>query len=170
MKLLKTIQFKDLPAEELEKFEKRAAARAVVFDDDKNVALLYVAKHNRHKLPGGGVDEGETINEALIRECQEEIGCQVEQFAEVGEIIEYRDKWSLRNDSFCFLAKVVGAKGKPDFTPDELANGFKIKWVSFEEAIRLLDADNPEDYEGQFIKIRDSLFLKEAYEIFAQHR
>ena len=170
MKLLKTIQFKDLSPAELEKFAKRAAARAVVFDDDKNVALLYVAKYNRYKLPGGGVDAGETVDEALIRECLEEIGCQVEKFAEVGEIVEYRDKWSLRNDSFCFLANVVGAKGEPDFTPEELANGFKIKWVSFEEAIKLLEADNPEDYEGKFIKIRDTLFLKEAYEIFTQHR
>ncbi|QQG52770.1 MAG: NUDIX domain-containing protein [Candidatus Falkowbacteria bacterium] len=170
MKLLKTIQFKDLPAAELEKFEKRAAARAVVFDDDKNVALLYVAKHNRHKLPGGGVDAGETIDEALVRECLEEIGCQVEKFAEVGEIVEYRDKWSLENRSFCFLANLVGSKGEPDFTADELANGFEIKWVSFKEAIKLLEADDPEDYEGKFIKIRDTLFLKEAYEIITQRR
>jgi 8-oxo-dGTP diphosphatase len=170
MKLLETIQFKELPPKELEKFEKRVAARAIVFDADKNVALLYVTKHNRHKLPGGGVEVGETIDEALIRECLEEIGCQVEQFAEVGEIVEHRDKWSLRNDSFCFLANVVGAKGEPNFTPEELERGYVIKWASFEEAIKLLELDDPEDYEGKFIKIRDTLFLKEAYEIVTQHR
>lgn len=29
-------------------------------------------------LPGGGLDVGETIHEALIRECHEEIGCDVQ--------------------------------------------------------------------------------------------
>ncbi|HZJ41250.1 MAG TPA: NUDIX domain-containing protein [Candidatus Saccharimonadales bacterium] len=165
MKLLKTIQFNNLTPEEIEDFEVREAARAVVFDEDKNVALLYVAKYNRHKLPGGGVEEHEGVEEALYRECLEEIGCQVEKFAEVGEIVEYRDKWSLEQHSYCFLAKVIGAKGEPNFTPEEKVNGFEIKWVSFEEAIELLKQDDPEDYEGKFIKIRDAIFLKEAYEI-----
>ncbi|MFW1859828.1 NUDIX hydrolase [Acinetobacter defluvii] len=29
-------------------------------------------------LPGGGLDRGETIHEALLRECHEEIGCDVQ--------------------------------------------------------------------------------------------
>lgn len=29
-------------------------------------------------LPGGALDMGETIHQALLRECQEELGCQVQ--------------------------------------------------------------------------------------------
>jgi len=52
MKLVKTIQFKDLRPEDIEKFKVRRAARAVVFDSNKNIGILYVGKHNYHKLPG----------------------------------------------------------------------------------------------------------------------
>lgn len=65
MKLIKTIQFKDLKPEDTEKFEIRKAARAVVFDNDKNIGILYVGKHNYHKLPGGGLEGEENIDSAL---------------------------------------------------------------------------------------------------------
>ncbi len=65
MKLIKTIQFKDLKDEEKDKFEIRRAARAVVFDHDKNLGILYVGKYNYHKLPGGGLEGDENIEEAL---------------------------------------------------------------------------------------------------------
>lgn len=165
MKLIKTIQFKDLKVEETDKFEIRRAARAVVFDHDKNIGILYVGKYNYHKLPGGGLEGDESIEEALKRECLEEIGCNIEIFGELGEIIEYRDKWSLKQHSYCYLANVVGKKGKPDFTQKEIDNGFEIKWLSLEEAAKLLENDKPDDYMGGFIQIRDSSFLKEA-EIF----
>ncbi len=162
MKLVKTIQFKDLKPEDIEKFEIRRAARAVVFDKDKNIGILYVGKHNYHKLPGGGLEGDESIEEALKRECLEEIGCNIETFGELGEIIEYRDKWSLKQHSYCYLANVVGEKGKEDFTQKESDNDFQIKWIPLQEAIRLLENDSSEDYESQFIKIRDGNLLKEA--------
>lgn len=162
MKLLKIIQFKDLSPEETNKFQVREAARAVVFDEDKNIALLYVGKYKSHKLPGGGVEKGESIMETLRRECLEEIGCEIKAEHELGEIIEYRDKWSLKQYSYCYLAELSGKKGSPNFTPEELAKGFMIKWLPLTEAIKLLASDKPVDYEGSFIKTRDSLFLKEA--------
>ncbi len=162
MKLIKIIKFQDLKVEETDKFEIRRAARAVVFDHDKNIGILYVGKYNYHKLPGGGLESDESIEEALKRECLEEIGCNIETFSELGEIIEYRDKWSLEQHSYCYLANLVGEKGKPNFTQKEIDNGFEIKWVSLEDAIKLLENDKPEGYEGGFIQIRDSNFLKEA--------
>ncbi|MDD3940591.1 MAG: NUDIX domain-containing protein [Candidatus Pacebacteria bacterium] len=166
MKLIKIIQFKDLKPEDTEKFEIRKAARAVVFDNDKNIGILYVGKYDYHKLPGGGLEGDEGIEEALKRECLEEIGCNIETFGELGEIIEYRDKWLLKQHSYCYLANVVGEKGSLDFTQKEIDNGFEIKWFPLEEAIKLLENDKPEGYEGKFIQIRDSSFLKEANNFF----
>jgi len=165
MTLLKTIQFKDISPEEASEFEIRRAARAVVLDTDSRVGLLYVKKYNYHKLPGGGLEGNENIDEALKRECLEEIGCKIEVSGEVGEIIEYRDKWALKQHSYCFVAKVIGEKGKPDFTEKELEYGFEIKWVPLSEAISLMENDSPEGYAGPFIHIRDSAFLAQAAEI-----
>lgn len=162
MKLIKIIQFNNFTPAEIEKFKVRRAARAVVFDQEKNIGILYVSKDHYHKLPGGGLENGEDINAALRRECLEEIGCDIETFGELGEIIEYRDKFSLKQHSYCFIANLVGAKKNPDFTPGEIANGFSIKWLPLENALELLLHDQPEGYEGKFIQMRDSLFLKEA--------
>lgn len=163
MKLLKIIQLnKDLKPEEIKDFKVRNASRAIVFDEDNKIGLLYVANHNYHKLPGGGIEDGEDVVKALDRECLEEIGCHIKVLGELGEIKEYRDKWSLEQHSFCYLANVVGEKGEPNFTQKELDGGFKIKWVSLDEAIQLLKADKPNDYEGMYIQIRDLTFLEEA--------
>lgn len=57
----------------------RNCARAVIIRDG---ALLLLCKQSpaygtRYALPGGAQDEGETLQDALLRECQEEIGVTV---------------------------------------------------------------------------------------------
>jgi len=162
MQLLKTIEFEKLSPEELEKFKLRQAARAVVFDKEGKIALLFVAKKGYHKLPGGGVEDGENIEEAARRECREEIGCEIKITGEIGMTVEYRAKWGKRQESFCYLAEVVGNKNEPAFMDDEIEEGFSVRWVKFDEAIKILEADKSSDYQGKFIKIRDLAFLREV--------
>lgn len=135
----------------------------MVFDRDGNVALLFVSKHQYHKLPGGGIESGETTEQALRHECREEIGTEIEIIGEIGSVIEYRKRSNLIQESFCFLAQVKGEKGEPSFTDGELAAGFQIKWMPLAEAIQLVKKNPlPTDYEGQFIQNRDLIFLEEA--------
>lgn len=107
----------------------------------------------------------ESAAEALKRECLEEIGCDIKIGDEVGEIVEYRDKFSLRQNSFCFLAEVEGEKGKAGYTDEEIRDGFELMWLPIGEAIGLVKNDKPADYEGSFIVIRDLAFLQKAQEI-----
>jgi 8-oxo-dGTP pyrophosphatase MutT (NUDIX family) len=92
MKLLATINLENIDEDKTTNFEIRHAARAVVIDENKNVALLPVSKGNYYKLPGGGIDKGESIIDAVKRECIEEIGCEIDIVEELGEIFEYRPK------------------------------------------------------------------------------
>lgn len=147
-------------------FKKRDAARAVLLDKDDGVFLLKVGKHNYHKLPGGGVDEGEDMKAALARELLEEVGCKAEIIDEVGEIIEYRDQFELIQTSHCYLARQIDEQVDASLEEGEIEEGLhEVKASSIDEAISLLENDEPDNYEGRFIKIRDTALLKKAKEI-----
>ncbi len=55
------------------------SVHAVISDDEGRLLLLrQTYGDNRWGLPGGGVDPGETVHQAIVRECSEELGCEVE--------------------------------------------------------------------------------------------
>ncbi|MEK5475673.1 NUDIX domain-containing protein [Paenibacillus sp. FSL R5-0407] len=168
MELLSEISDKDFGFESSSsnvKYCVRRASRAVVINRNNQIAILFVSKHNYHKLPGGGIEEGEEMANALIREVVEEVGAEIDIVSEVGTIIEYRDKFELIQLSYCYLAKVKTLLDHQFLTDDEKANGFVLKWVSLEEAIALVQADKPFDYMGNFIRKRDYTFLAKAEKI-----
>lgn len=163
MKFLELINPENVAEEEAKEYRLREAVRAVVLDEEGNVALLHVTKENYYKLPGGGIEEAEDKMLALTRECKEEIGCNIEVLTEVGFIIEHRRIFSLKQISFCYLAKVRGQKEKPDFTESEKENGFEQVWLPFERALKVLSESKATCMEGSsYIVPRDTKFLKEA--------
>lgn len=143
------------------KYTLRKASRAIVFNNSK-IALLFVSKHNYHKLPGGGVEPGEDLETALHREILEETGCRIKILKDVGMIIEYRDDKDMRQESYCYLAKVDGEIKAPSFTEKEKADGFKLIWVTIDDAISLLKNDRPKTESGRFIQVRDLTFIEKA--------
>jgi 8-oxo-dGTP diphosphatase len=163
MKLLKEIKDNKFPSDE-SALEIREASRAVLFDESGLIPLLFVSKYNYHKLPGGGIDVGEDRAKALVREVKEEVGSEIEVTGEIGQIIEFRSKWNLKQTSYCYLGKII-SKGKPDFTKKELSQGFKVVWLSLNDAISKVEKDKPKNYEGSFIQKRDIEFLKKAKQI-----
>lgn len=78
MRLLCELNDKMLGLGEAESFEKnyklRKAARAVILNEKGQIAYQFLTRPHLHKLPGGGVDAGETIEEGLRREVREEVG------------------------------------------------------------------------------------------------
>lgn len=148
-------------------FRERSAARAVLLDKSGRVYLLNVSKHGYHKLPGGGIDEGEEIKQALARELLEEVGCNAEIIAELGTVIEYRDYEDdgLKQTSYCYLAKQAGKQVGSALEQDELEEGILgVKAKSIDDAIALLSQDKPDNLEGKFIQKRDIAFLQAAKE------
>lgn len=149
-------------------FRKREAARAVLIDKDSHVYLLNVSNQGYHKLPGGGIDEGEEIKQALGRELMEEVGCKAEIIAELGTIVEYRnyEDGGLEQTSYCFLAKQIGEQSASALEEGELAEGmFEVRAKDINEAIALLTNDEPGNLEGKFIQKRDLAFLNAAKEL-----
>ncbi len=171
MKNILTIKEQDIesdsPVVDTTDFRKRGAARAVLLDDNNQVYLLNVSLHGYHKLPGGGIDEGEEIIQALERELMEEVDCKAEIVAELGTIIEYRnyDDGGLEQTSYCYLAKQIGEQVASSLEEGELDEGMiEVKAKDIDDAIALLNSDKPDNLEGKFIQKRDLAFLKEAKE------
>ena len=56
----------------------RIGVFALIFDEDRRVLLAYRRDIDWWNLPGGGMEHGETVEEAVCREVREETGLEVE--------------------------------------------------------------------------------------------
>ena len=168
MKLLRTIWNPALF--EWKNFETRHTARAILFGEDRKIAILHVGKYNYHKLPGGWIEEWENAKEALRRECLEEVWSEIEIGISLGEIREYRadlfwEQWDyMLQISECFVCQITNL-WPHNFTESELENNFSHRWFTLGEAIRILENDTPENKEWKFIQERELAFLKKAHSL-----
>jgi 8-oxo-dGTP diphosphatase len=66
----------------------RVSTKAIIIENSKILLLKHEDQYGEwYCLPGGGQENGETLKEALIRECQEEINAAVQ----VKDILFIRD-------------------------------------------------------------------------------
>ena len=154
-----------LPQTDRSGFYHRTSVRAVLTDDKGSVALMHARKGAYYKLPGGGVDAGESLEDALGRELLEETGCNATILKKLGETVEYRDFAQMKQTSIVYLATVVGAKGAPSFTEDEIAEAFEVVWASdIAHALQIVkDAGSVlSSMQTQFLWRREIAILKEA--------
>lgn len=63
---------------------RKLAAHAVIQDDQGQVLMLRSRYADQWWLPGGGLNRREHLDTAVVRECQEELGLQVEVEALTG--------------------------------------------------------------------------------------
>lgn len=116
----------------------REAVRAIIRDGDK-ILLIYSEKNGDYKLPGGGVEEGETYEEALIREVEEEAGVRVSVVKEVFRVMEYDEGQFDDCDLFKMLSiyyiAIITRTLKQKLDSYEYEMGFIPKWVELSQAI-----------------------------------
>ncbi len=165
MHLLETFNEENVPSEELISFRVRISVRAIILDENGNVAMLYSKALNYYTLPGGGVDEGENLTDAIIRECKEETGYTVDVIREIGTTQEIQNENQLVNNATCFLVKTIGEKDEPNFMEDEIGEDFVIEWMKPEEAKNCMMKEislNRKLYH-KYISQRILTFLDEAF-------
>lgn len=123
----------------------REIARGLILDEEGNIAIHLVSRNDvfsnqtYYETPGGGVDEGESPEEALNRECEEEIGYSVEILGKLAIVEDAYNLIGRRNINHYFLAKRKAFEGK-HFASE--GDGFiqKTLWVSLDEAIHLYES------------------------------
>lgn len=83
----------------------RTRATAILIQNDV-IALIERHREGRHyfTFPGGGLDAGETPQQAVVREVREELGVQVRVLRQVAKV------WFRGNPQFFFLVEQVGGE------------------------------------------------------------
>ena len=147
-------------------YKARSAARAVLLDDKGQVGLLDATNRHIYKLPGGGIEEGESVEEALRREVIEESGYTITRAKSLGQTIEYRHKFNQVNLTFTFIAHTDKFVGQ-NLAEDEAEDGFELKWFkNIDAAIQAVESVKVDksDYAAMFFTKRELAILRAAKE------
>jgi len=155
--------------------EQRKTVRVVLLDDDNLASVLYLGKYNFYMMPGGGIEENETPEQALHRETQEETGCDSEIICNLGIIEENSLIYNYSCLSLCFLAKIKGEKGLLNLTQEESDEETQVQWHNLHEILRLIKNQNVDELKlirdersiaiMKFIQERDITLLNEAIKV-----
>lgn len=128
---------------------------------DNLICVVKSEKYGYMQLPGGGIENYESIMDALRREAREETGFLINDISAVGYIVEKREDTRNSHDwnqaiSFVFSA-LSGKEVGIDYTEDEIAEGFKPMWIKLEGFIveQEKNEGKKESYSGCFSNKRD---------------
>lgn len=103
----------------------RQIARAILFDDD---GYLYFVRAHRDddfgkatliETSGGGVENGEDLHCAILRELKEELGAQAQIICKIGVVDDYYNLIHRHNLNNYFLCKAISF-GDKNLTDDEI--------------------------------------------------
>ena len=154
MKIIKTFGNK-----EDREYSERISVRAVVANNDK-VIILHSKKNKFYELPGGGVDNSESLENAVLREVLEETGYISEIAEEVGSIQEYINEIDLYKVTYCFLCTILDQDNRKPTLSDPEDNEKENIQTSLANAIELIStseiSNNP---IAKYSKERDICFL-----------
>ena len=137
----------------------RKTARAIVVNPRGMIAVMYAAKYGIHTLPGGGVEEGESIEDALRREIAEETGCRIASCSPLGYVEENRAHADYTQLSYYYLVRTPDETLRPQLTEQEAAGGTRALWCTYEEALARIAAPVFERPQGRFLQARDMAVL-----------
>ena len=151
---------------------RRDSARCICIRDGK-IMMVHSKKYDYYKFPGGGIEEGETLAEAMIREAREEAGLVVipDSVSEFGCVLRKSRSSEPGVSAFLQMNYYFICRAEEELTetqqdPYEAEEGFTPVWIAPEEAIRV-DRD-PHLIGGKRIMgTRESgvleLLMKEGY-------
>ena len=112
----------------------RHACRGIVIKDGK-ILLCYESNEDKYIIPGGGVEDNETLADCCARELMEETGVRVKPIENYLEIEEFFLNW--QHVQHYFLCDYLEDTGIQHLTDAEIKCGNVPRWLQVEEAIEI---------------------------------
>ena len=164
MKRLFTIDLKDY--DENWAHSKRPSARGIIVKGDK-LGLIHNMKYDYYEFPGGGIEEGESFEEGLIREVKEETGLKVipKSIREFGSALRLSKSRVFENtvfeqENFYYYCEVYDEIGETQLEDYEEEEQLSLEFISIEDALEAnLNRDHGEINGGAWVK-RESMLLE----------
>ncbi|MGK8559572.1 NUDIX hydrolase [Nocardia gipuzkoensis] len=94
----------------------KVAVSGFVQDSHGRVLMIHRTDNDLYSIPGGGLEPGETVTEAVVREVYEETGIDVRVTSLIGifsnpdHVIAYDDGEVRQEFSICFRAEPIGGQ------------------------------------------------------------
>ncbi|BDT97719.1 MULTISPECIES: NUDIX hydrolase [Nocardia] len=108
----------------------KVAVSALVQDDEGRILLIRRTDNGKYSIPGGGLEAGETVAQAVVREVREETGIDVMVteligiFSDPDHVIAYDDGEVRQEFSICFRAHPISG------TPRTSEESAAVEWVT----------------------------------------
>ena len=131
----------------------RHSARSIIIKDGK-VAMIHSLKYDYYKFPGGGIENGESPVEAMIRETREEAGLAVipESVREYGYVhriqrSDYDPTECFVQDNYYYLCEAEDGAVHQNLDDYEAEEHFTPEFVDPETAIKKNRSVGPSPYD-----------------------
>lgn len=130
---------------------RRPSVRGIIIRDGK-IAMMHSKKYNYYKLPGGGIEQGESLEDTLIREVREESGLivkpeSIKEYGYVRRIEKGRFEDIFIQDNYYFLCEAEATVREQELDAYEAEEQFTLEFVTVPDAIRVNEFSDHFDKE-----------------------
>jgi 8-oxo-dGTP pyrophosphatase MutT (NUDIX family) len=131
----------------------RPAVRIIIVKKDKILVgkRMDKSKHIGYKFPGGGIDEGDSLEQTVIKEALEEVGIQTEDVTNLGLTFRYNTVYKDPERAKIFqggidtwMAARYVRESKRLFNSQ--GDTFPFLWQTFEDATKTVNSYKKDQY------------------------
>lgn len=153
----------------VETWSERRTVKIVLQNERGEIALVTNPVHNCHLLPGGGIEDGESVHQAADRECREEAKRSIREPVDIGLIEEFRARDGKHYVTIGVAALADAPTIEDARTGNEKDLGLKVNWYPLDDVLKIFADQNRRLAEGKiefyntaFNILRDKILVDEA--------
>ena len=169
------LELEDKEWERIGEQKVRHCARAIVVDEQNRFYFVQITRDDLFgqgtyiETAGGGLEESENAEEAVLREVKEELGIESELLCKIGIVSDYYHAVNRHNMNHYYLCKMK-IRGEQELLDYE-KNDFQMKvlMLGYEEAVKLYESQTDKKL-GRLLTNRELPILKVAKQWLDEHK